>query len=195
MKYLLIICIAFGSCARIPLEAVQLSGALKDEAERMHNLNLALVDKIFKEKTYLVNEFVTNEYAPAYIENFKNKLPAGIDYKANFLEMMQALYPRINATKDSLTNVLDEQSINVVNKLNLDYRVFNGAFIEMQNLLKSASKLNQQRADVFTQLKTLSGNHLDMESVDKALNTFITSGGAIANKALLLTNTIQSLIK
>ncbi len=195
MKYLLIICIAFGACARIPIEAVQLSDALKDEAERMHNLNLALVDKMFKEKTYLINEFVTNEYTPAFIENFKSKLPAGIDFKSNFTEMMQAIYPRINATKDSLVNVLDEQRTGIVNKLNVDYKVFSGAYTEMQNLLRSANKLSQERTDVFAQLKTLSNNHFDLENVDKALNNFITGGGTIASKALMLTNTIQSLIK
>lgn len=195
MKYLLIIWMAAVSCARVPIQAVQLSDALKDEAERMHYLNLTLVDKMFTEKIYLVNEFVTNEYTPAYVENFKNKLPSGIDFKSNFTEMMQALYPRINATKDSLTNVLDEQRKSIINKLNTDYKVFSGAFTDMQNLLQSASRVNQQQTDVYAQLKALTGNHLDMESVDKALNTFITTGGAIGNKAVQLTNTIQSLIK
>lgn len=195
MKYLFIICMVLVSCARIPIEAVQLSDALKDESERMHTLNLVLIDKMFQEKTYLINDFIRNEYTPAYVENFKNKLPANIDYKANFTEMVQALYPRINARKDSLINVLGEQRVGIVNKLNLDYKVFSNAFAEMQGLLRSANKLNQQRTNVYAQLKALTGNHLDMESIDKSLNTFITTGGNIADKTLLLTNSIQSLLK
>ena len=195
MKYLFFVCIVFCSCARIPIEAVQLSDVLKDEAERMHTLNLTLVDKMFNEKVHLVNEFIANEYTPAFVENFKARLPANTDFEADFSEMMQAIYPRINARKDSLVGVLNEQRAGIVNKLNLDYSVFNSAFTELQLLLRSANKLNQQRADVFGQLKALSGNRLDMESIDKALNKFITDGGGIADKSLLLTNTIQSLIK
>ena len=195
MKYFLIICITLVSCARVPIQAVELSGALQDEADRMHRLNLSLVDNMFKEKTYLVNEFIRTEYTPVYIENFKKALPANTDYKADFAEMMEAIYPRINATKDSLINVLGEQRSEIVNKLNLDYKIFNSAFTDLQALLKSANKLSQQKTDVYAQLKTLSGNRLDLGSVDKALDNFITKGGSIANNATLLSNTIQSLLK
>jgi SMC interacting uncharacterized protein involved in chromosome segregation len=195
MKYLLIICIALSSCARVPIQAVQLSDALRDEGERMHLLNLALVDKIFQEKRHLVNEFITNEYTPAFVENFKSKLPPGTDFKADFAEMMQAIYPRINARKDSLTSVLESQKAAMVNKLNLDYKVYTGAFTDMQNLLQSASRLNQQRTDVYGQIKTLSGNHIDLENIDKALNKFITDSGSIGEKTVLLTNTLNSLLK
>jgi hypothetical protein len=195
MKYLWITCIAFCSCARIPIEAVQLSDALKEEAERMHLLNLTLVDKMFNEKVHMVNEFITNEYTPAIVDTFKARLPRDTDFEADFTEMMQALYPRINKRKDSLIGVLSEQKIAIVNKLNQDYKVFNSAFTEMQLLLRSANKVNQQRVDVFAQVKALSGNRFDLENIDKALNKFITDGAGITDKSLLLTNTIQTLLK
>lgn len=195
MKYVWIISITLMSCARVPIQAVQLSDALKDEAERMHQLNLALIDKIFQEKTYLINEFITNEYTPAYLENFKSKLPANTDFKADFADMMQAIYPKINARKDSLTSVLNEQKAGIVNKLNLDYKAFSDAYSEMQNLLRSASKLNEQRADAFGQIKSLSGNRIDVENIDKALNKFITDAGSVGDKSVLLTNTLNSLLK
>lgn len=195
MKYVWIISITLMSCARVPIQAVQLSDALKDEAERMHQLNLALIDKIFQEKTYLINEFITNEYTPAYLENFKSKLPANTDFKADFADMMQAIYPKINARKDSLTSVLNEQKAGIVNKLNLDYKAYSDAYSEMQNLLRSASKLNEQRADAFGQIKSLSGNRIDVENIDKALNKFITDAGSVGDKSVLLTNTLNSLLK
>lgn len=195
MKYLFIICITLVSCARVPIQAVQLSEALQEEADRMHRLNLKLVDNMFAEKTYLVNEMMRTEYTPAYIENFKSTLPANTDYKADFAEMVEAIYPMISATKDSLVTVLNEQKSEIVNKLNLDYKVFNSAFSDLQALLKSANKMNQQKTDVYAQLKTLSGNRLDMAGIDKALNGFITKGGNIAANALSLSGIIQSLLK
>ncbi len=161
----------------------------------MHLLNLTLLDKIFQEKKHLINEFISAEYTPALIENFKSKLPPNTDFKADFADMMQALYPRITARKDSLQQVLDVQKAGIVNKLNTDYKVYSNAFADMQNLLRSAAKLNQQQADVYAQIKALSGNKIDLESIDKAVNKFITDGGAVGEKAVLLTSTINSLLK
>ncbi len=183
------------SCAKIPIQAVELSDALKDEGERMHLLNLALIDKIFQEKRHMVNEFITNEYTPAYIENFKKLLPSGTDFKADFSEIIQAINPRINATKDSLLTALNEQKAGVINKLNEDFKVYSSAYSEMQNLLRSASKLNQQQSGVYQQIKTLSNNRINLEGIDKALNKFIRDAGSIGEKASLLTSTINSFLK
>ena len=195
MKYLFFFCLLVASCAKIPIQAVELSDALKDEGERMHLLNLALIDKIFQEKRHMVNEFITNEYTPAYIDNFKKLLPPGTDFKAEFSEIIQAINPRINATKDSLLTTLNEQKAGVINKLNEDFKVYSSAFSEMQNLLRSAAKLNQQQSGVYQQIKTLSNNRINLEGIDKALNKFIRDAGSIGEKASLLTSTINSFLK
>ncbi|MBN8675612.1 MAG: hypothetical protein J0L56_15885 [Chitinophagales bacterium] len=195
MRYLLIFCIVLSSCAKIPVQSVELSQALKEEGERMHLLNLALIDKIFQEKRHLVNEFITNEYTPEIVNNFKSLLPPGTDYEADFAEMMQALYPRINARKDSLVSALDEQKAGIIDKLNQDYKVYASAFDELQNLLRSASRLNQKRTEVFQQIKSLTNNRLNLEGIDKALNKFIKDGGNIGDKAVILSNSINSLLK
>src|SRR5688572_10723551 len=109
MKKLVLILFVFTSCARIPVQVVELSDALKDEGERMHELNLALVNKLFFEKRHMINQFIVNEYAPAFLKNFKSILPSDVDYEADFEELVQAAYPRINATRDSLISVLEEQ--------------------------------------------------------------------------------------
>ncbi len=195
MKYLLIVAISLSACARIPVQSVQLSQVLQDEAARMHQLNVSLIEKMFKDKVYLVNEFIRTEYTPSYIEVFQKKLPANLDYKTEFGELIDAVYPRINATKDSLINVLDDQRIELINKLNKDYMVFNSAFNNLQALLQSANKTNEQRADVYSQVKALSANRIDLSAIDTALNSFITKGGNISQNALTLSNTIQSMLK
>jgi hypothetical protein len=196
MKKIIFILFVFTSCARIPVQVVELSDALKDEGERMHQLNLALVNKLFFEKRHMINEFIVNVYAPEFLKDFKSTIPPDeVDYEADFEQLVQAAYPRINATRDSLISVLEEQKNIITEKLNADYKVFNNAFTEMQNLLRSASKLNQQRTEVFQQVKALTNNRVDIEAVEKAVEKFIKDGGEISNKAAVLTNTIKSLIK
>lgn len=195
MRYVLICCIVLSSCAKIPVQSAELSQALKDEGERMHLLNLALIDKVFQEKRYLINEFITKEYTLQIVNDFKSLVPPGTDYEAEFAEMMQALYPRINARKDSLVIALDEQKAGIVDKLNQDYKVYAAAFDELQNLLRSASRLNQKRTEVFQQIKSLTNNRLNLEGIDKALNKFIKDGGNIGDKAVILSNSINSLLK
>ena len=195
MKYLIFLCILFTSCARIPIQAVELSHALKDEGQRMHEMNIALVEYVFNEKKHLVNEFIANEYSPALVENFMRGLPPGTDVKKDFLEIMQAINPRINARRDSLLDVLQQQKITISQKLNTDFKVYGEAFTAMGNLLASASRLNQQRAGVYENIKTLSGNRLNLQGIDNALNQFIKGAGTVGEKTLILTNTIQTLLK
>lgn len=195
MKYLIFLCILFASCARIPIQAVELSHALKDEGQRMHEMNIALVEYVFNEKRHLVNEFIANEYSPALVENFMRGLPPGTDVKKDFLEIMQAINPRINARRDSLLDVLQQQKITISQKLNIDYKVYGEAFAALENLLASASRLNQQRAGVYENIKTLSGNRLNLQGIDNAVNQFIKGAGTVGEKTLMLTNTIQTLLK
>ncbi len=158
-------------------------------------MNLALVDYVFNEKKHMINEFITKEYSPLLIENFKTLLPAATDYKKDFLEIMQAINPRIDARRDSLLQVLQEQKRLVSSKLNEDYKVYNEAFTAMQNLLVSAEKLNQRREGVYQNIKSLSSNRINLAGIDQALNNFILGAGAVSEKSMVLANSVQTFLK
>ncbi|MBC7868339.1 MAG: hypothetical protein H7X88_12460 [Gloeobacteraceae cyanobacterium ES-bin-316] len=189
------ICLGIVSCARMPVQAVELSHALKEEGQRMHSLNLTLVEYVFNEKKHLVNEFINNEYSPALIENFKTLLPASIDVKKELVEIMQAINPKIAQRRDSLLQVLQEQKNMISQKLNADYKVYEEAFTAMQNLLASAARLNTQRESVYADLKALSNNRINLQGIDNALNQFILGAGSVGEKTVLLTNSIQTFLK
>jgi len=191
----IVFCLATISCAKLPIQAVELSHALKDEGQRMHEMNLALVDYVFNEKKHMINEFITKEYSPVLIENFKTLLPAGTDYKKDFLEIMQAINPRIDARRDSLLQVLQDQKRLVADKMNADYKVYNEAFGAMQNLLVSAEKLNQRREGVYQNIKSLSNNRINLHGIDQALNQFILGAGAVSEKSMVLANSVQTFLK
>lgn len=183
------------SCARIPVQAVTLSSVLKDEGERMHNMNVLLVEYVFNEKKHLVNEFINNEYSPALIENFKALLPPGTDVKKDLVEIMQAINPKIEERRDSLLQVLQQQKNAITQKLNTDYKVYEQAFGAMQNLLVSAGKLNNQREEVYANVKALSNNRINLQGIDSALNQFIKGAGSVGEKSALLANTVQTFLK
>lgn len=188
-------CLAMASCAKMPIQAVELSHALKDEGQRMHEMNLALIDYVFNEKKHLIQEFIKTEYTPAVLENFKTLVPASTDFKKDFLDIMQAINPRIDARRDSLLQILQDQKRLVTDKLNVDYKVYNEAFTAMQNLLVSAGKLNQQREGVYQNIKSLSNNRINLQGIDQALNQFILGAGAVSEKSLVLGNAVQTFLK
>jgi hypothetical protein len=195
MKYLFFLCILCSSCARIPIQAVELSQALKDEGDRMHQMNLELVEYVFNEKKHLVNEFITKEYSPAYVENFMKMLPPATDVKKDFLEIMQAINPRIDARRDSLLQVLYEKKMTITQKLQADYKLYDQANQAMLQLLTSAARLNQQRVGVYEKIKSLSANRINLLGIDSALNQFIKGAGSVGEKTILLTSTIDSFLK
>ncbi len=183
------------SCARMPVQTIELSHALKDEGQRMHEMNVLLVEYVFNEKKHLVNEFINNEYSPALIENFKTLLPPGTDVKKDLVEIMQAINPKIAERRDSLLQVLQQQKNAITQKLNTDYKVYAETFVAMQNLLVSAGRLNSQREDVYAKVKALSNNRINLQGIDNALNQFIKGAGAVGEKSVLLASTVQTFLK
>lgn len=194
-NWLIILLITAASCAKVPIQAVELSRSLKEESDRMHQMNLSLVEYVFNEKKHLVNEFIAKEYTPAFIDNFVKLLPADTDVKKELPDIIAAINPRIDARRDSLNNVLQEQKMAIIQQLNTDYKIYSEAFAAMQNLLASASKLNSSRVSVYDDIKKLSGNHIDLQGINNALDQFITGAGSVGEKAVLLTSTIQTFLK
>ncbi|MBC7933933.1 MAG: hypothetical protein H7Y86_01045 [Rhizobacter sp.] len=196
IKTWLIILLLYGtSCAKIPVQAVELSQALKEEGSRMHDMNLALVEYVFNEKKHLVNEFIANEYSPAFVENFVKRLPQDTDMKRELPEIIAAINPRIDARRDSLISVLQDQKISVISRMNADYKIYGNAFAAMQNLLASASRLNRSRTSVYEDIKQLSSGKIDLQGINNALDNFIKGAGSVGEKSVLLTSTIQTLLK
>jgi len=119
MKNLIFILLLITSCAKIPTQSVDLSNALKQEANRMHQMNIALVDYVFNEKKHMVNEFIANEYAPAFVQNFIKLLPPDTDVKREMPEIIAAINPKIDDRRDSLLSVLQVQKNAIVKQLNM----------------------------------------------------------------------------
>ena len=198
MRYLLLpaaICLLLLSCAKIPVQSVSLVEAIEEEGARMHAINTALLQSMFREKKEKINVFMEQEYTPALVENFKRQLPSNTDYKADFAQMVQSLMPHINARKDSLLNALDEEQFRILDKMQTDYAVYQNAVGELKRLLTSAEKIDAEKRALFDTARQVSNNRIDLAGIETALDRFILSGGSVGSNLQKLNNTITALLK
>lgn len=184
-------------CARIPAESVVLADALQTEGERMHHLNLLLLNRLFANKRADVDKFINEDYTPVAVKEFValvSKAEPATDFKKEFPELMQALSPRINARRDSLLRALDVEKEKLADKLNADYRAFSNATAELKRLLVSATKINKEKQALFATAKQLTNNRIDFNSVEGAVDKFIRSGGNVGGNVVLFSNAINNLL-
>ena len=198
MRYTILIFaigILFFSCAKIPVQSINLIEAVEEEGARMHGINTALLHSMFREKKEKINQFIELEYTPAIVQNFKAQLPSNTDYKADFAAMLQSLMPRINARKDSLLNALDEEQFRIMDKMDADYAVYQNAIGELKRLLQSATKIDAEKKKLFDTAKMVSSNRVDLAGIENALDRFIMSGGNVGSNIQKLNEAINNFIK
>ena len=198
MRYsisLLLITLLLFSCAKMPVQSVSLLEAVEEEGARMHAINMALLQSMFREKKEMINQFIAQEYTPTMVENFKSQLPKDTDYKADFALMVQSLMPRINARKDSLLNALDAEQFKLLDQMEKDYAVYRNATGELKRLLTSATKIDAEKKAMFDAAKQVSKNRVDLASIEGAIDRFIMTGGSVGANMQKLSDTINSFIK
>lgn len=193
--FLLLTTLLFVSCAKLPVQSVSLLEAVEEEGARMHAINRALLQSMFREKKEMVNQFIAQEYTPAMVENFKSQLPKDTDYKADFALMVQSLMPHINARKDSLLDALDKEQFKLLDQMEKDYTVYRNATGELKRLLTSAVKVDAEKKALFDAAKQVSSNRLDLAGIEGAIDRFIMTGGSVGANMQKLSDTVNRFIK
>ena len=186
--------VILSSCATIPPQSISLTDAIIDEGQRMHELNITLLNKMFKEKRERVDLFIENEYTPKFLDEFKSRIPAGVDVEAELPNILKSLIPQINKRRDDMQSALEEQRIKLVTKLEQDYKVYRNATSELKELLKSAVKVTKARQDIFDRAKELTNNRIDLNQVENAIDSFIIDAGNVGENVIKLNDNINSII-
>jgi len=196
LKYILPFAFFFMSCsATIPPQSIDLSNAISEEGRRMHDINVSLLNKLFEKKREDIDTFIRDEYTPQYLEAFNKKIPANIDYEAELPNILKAITPELNSRRDMMQSALENQRVKLVTKLEKDYYVYENASIRLRDLLISAVNLDKEEQILFEQVNGLSGDKIDFNKVENAINDFIIDGGDISNNILNLNNSIDELTK
>ncbi|MBP9882372.1 MAG: hypothetical protein KBF32_03140 [Chitinophagales bacterium] len=196
LLFLLVIALTTG-CARIPAESVQLNNAIMIEGERMHNLNISLVNELFAEKQRAVSEFIERDYIPAIVKNFTGLVnPEDINAE-NLPDILLAIIPEITSRRDGMIQTLEEQRLKLVTKMDADYQVYYDASVTINNLLQSAVEVDKERAAFNDRIKQLSGQKIDLNKVEMSVDAFISkagTSGSIQDAIAELDNTITEII-
>jgi len=165
------------SCAKIPVQSVELADQIYTEGERMHRLNIALVNRLFSEKREKIDEFIRLRYTPRVLDNFVAQVPVNTDVKKELPGMMNSIIPRINERRDSMQAVLEANRIKIIDQLNQDFQQYQAACKGLSSLLQSAADVGTERKKVLGQISALSGNTLDFEQLETTIDQFIVQTG------------------
>ena len=187
------------SCAKIPTQSIDLADIVIVEGERMHRLNITLLNKMFKAKSKEIDVFIENVFIPQYMENFQALIPEGVDMNAELGGIVQATSKEINNQRNTMQSALEHNRIKLLTKMEEDFRVFQESAAELKNLLESTVKVDQARASLFERFNSLSGNRLDINGLENKIDNFILKAGESGSDITKLANTldesVNSLIK
>jgi len=185
------IALCISACASIPASTATLSQELITEANSMHQLNIALVNKLFEERKDKVDDFINNQYIPSYVKNLQAKIPPGVDVNAELPNILKSVLPVINRKRDSLHNLLDTQRDKMVTSLNTNFSNFQQASASLQNLISSAVKLKQQESLTLSQIQKLTGTHINVGKIQNHLDSLLVKTGSGFKKLLNIESAIN----
>ena len=180
------------SCASIPASTADLSRQVIAEANSMHQLNIALVNKLFDERKDKVNAFINNQYIPAFVKNFQSKIPPGVDVSTELPNILKSVMPVISRKRDSLHNILDTQRDQMVTTLNNNYANYQQASASLQNLISSAVKLKQSEANTLSQIQNLVNTNINVGAIQKHLDSLLIKTGNGFDKLLNVKSAINA---
>jgi hypothetical protein len=192
----LIAAITLFSCAKLPVQSVNLMQQIKDEGTRMHKLNVAYVNLFFDTKNAEVDSFIRKEYMPDVLANIKKITEqANINMNEKWQEFFIKLNPVINGVRDSLRTALAQNKNKILAKLSDNYTMYAQACDAQISLLSSATKLNATTRQIFNStVAKVSGNKLDLGTLEKKLDGILMGGNTAAQKILLLNDAVQTII-
>ncbi|MCH2196401.1 hypothetical protein [Kordia sp.] len=183
--------ISINACASIPASTATLSQEVIAEAYSMHQLNIALINKLFEERKGKVDDFMNNQYIPLFVKNLQSKIPAGVDINSELTNILKSVMPVINRKRDSLHNLLDTQRDQMVTSLNTNFTNYQQASATLQNLITSAVKLKQTEVNTLNQIQNLSKTNFDIGKIQKHLDSLLIKTGDGFNKLLNIESAIK----
>lgn len=194
LKYILPLGFFFMSCsATIPPQSVDLLDAISAEGRRMHEINVSLLNKTFEKKREKIDTFIKDEYTPKYLEGIIENIPANSKIEDELPKILKSITPVINSRRDMMQSALENQRVKLVTKLEQDYSVYENASLRLRNLLVSAVEVDKEKQKLFEQVRELSGDKIDFNKVENAINDFILDSGDISQNILKLNNSIDAL--
>lgn len=193
--FFFLLLVLFSACARLPIESLDLLSAIKAEGERMHTLNVVLVDKLYAQKRAAVDSFIQYEYTPKFMAEFSKRVPEGTDYKKELPAMLTAASRNINKRRDAMQMALESSRIEVMRQLQTDHLVFIKACNELNRLLASHIKVQEQQRALLQQGAVLVKQPIDFNRLEQTLDGFIVDAANWTDHVAGFQKDINTLLK
>ena len=182
------------SCAKLPIQSLNLIDAISTEGKRMHQINLSMANKMFNEKRERIDEFIKNEYTPKFIEEFTKKIPTGTDLTNEMPNMMKSIIPKIMERRDAMQSALEINRIKVIEKLDQDYKEYELACRDLRHLLESAIKVDSERKQLLQKTQELTGNKIDFDQIGGQIDKFISNSGDLGQNINSLNDGVNNIL-
>ncbi|MDD2793274.1 MAG: hypothetical protein PHD73_08840 [Sediminibacterium sp.] len=188
-------CFALFSCAKIPVQSVTLSESISREGQRMHDLNMALLNSMYQEKRQKINDFIRNDYTPWFSNEIVQRITDSVDVKKDLPQILSRALPVLSAQISEKQAALEASRAMLVDQLNADFLVYQAACNELTYLLKSAVKVNDADRKLFNQAAALSGKPINFDSLNLILDRFIADKGELGKNIETMHKSIRKIIK
>ena|SRR6218665_481294 len=183
------------SCAKLPVESTDLSHYLIAEGDRMHRMNIQLVNTMFKEKREKIDLFIKEEFAPSVIARLLKQVDPKDDPKETIEGISGASTREAIAFRDELQSALETSRIKIITRLEEDYSHYREAAEALKKLIASAVKVNNERKKLLDDLKQYSNNKLDLNSVEAVLDKHLSKAGKVGEKISDLNSELEEILK
>ncbi|MFD0964487.1 hypothetical protein [Pseudofulvibacter geojedonensis] len=184
--------IVLSSCASIPSSTTTLTQEVLKESSGMHSLNISLINQLYANRKEQVNNFITNTYTPALLDNFSKNLPDSLNYKEELPHILKSIIPIINKKKDSMQSVLDAEQNQLIAQLNKNYNNFSTAGTSLQNLINSAVKLKSEEKTAISAVQSLTKNTINISNIENKLDSLLIHSGNDFSKLLKVHSIIKN---
>jgi len=165
------------SCASIPKESVDLMEIVILKNQKAHELNVVLVDKLYKAKKKDIDIFIDGKYTDDIWEQLKVLIPDSVDINKNMSSIITSLSKQINAQRSEMKQVLETARLQTQEIISKDFKIQSEASKEVKELLISATKINENRVQILQNYSNQFQLGLDINELELSIDGFLNSAG------------------
>lgn len=179
-----------GGCANIPRQSVELSASLNDQISDMQKAHITLVNRYFDNVEGQMRQTITTDYKDTLVQMMKDKQKAkGADIT---LEQYDKIMAKVLARQTLVVADLQKTRSDALSVITDRYVLMRSEGQSLQNLLDSASKLQEARQKYTGQVEAKMNTGIDfLEKVDAKVQSNVDEANRLKDGLNKIKNDVQ----
>lgn len=181
---------ASSGCANIPRQSADLSAALNDQISDMQKAHIALVNRYFDTVEGQMRQTILTDYKDALVQMMKDKQKAkGADLT---VEQYDKIMAKVLARQTTVVADLQKTRSEALSAITDRYVLMRSEGQSLQNLLDSASKLQEARQKYTAQAEAKLNSGVDfLEKVDAKVQSNVDEANRVKDSLNKIKNDVQ----